>query len=327
MNKIKISFLGNCDYANVLTEYSNVINKYSNKYESKVICMKKHPFNYILQHDYDLNEIKDKTPIKKWLEESEHIIFSEEMGYGDYNTLFFFIETFSLNIKNKKISVWHPGSNYRKSIKIFNENPITKTFYKRIYAIDLYRHSPKEKNDVTLLPFKEFNIKYDTYIQNFTNKLKNKTITHFPSNFKTKGTTDINNVIEHNSNLEYIFSKERIPNELVIREKNKSVFYVDQFNHYHSFGVASVEGMISGNIVLCGINNAIEGIKRYDSSVVIPIVNLGTTKESLKSVLLDTINKKDEELIKMIKKNYDFLNKCFYGPNVINNIEKNILNE
>ena len=54
------------DYANVLTEYSYLVNEYLEGYESKVVCQRKHVFNYEKQHDYDvkgnfnLDEISSK---------------------------------------------------------------------------------------------------------------------------------------------------------------------------------------------------------------------------------------------------------------------------
>ena len=170
--KLKVTFLAKRDYANVLTEYSNIINEYSEHYESKIICMSRHPLNYTLQHDYDLDTTKKNKEIEKWLVETKHIIFSEEIGYGQYKVLDFFIKKFSINIEDKLISVWHPGTNYRKSINLFNNNPFNSKLHKRIYAIDLYKDSPKENKDVVLLPFKAFDGDYDTYMTNVMSKLK-----------------------------------------------------------------------------------------------------------------------------------------------------------
>ena len=50
---MKISFLADIDYANVLTEYAHLLNE-SPDIECKSICLKKHIFDYDLQHDYDL---------------------------------------------------------------------------------------------------------------------------------------------------------------------------------------------------------------------------------------------------------------------------------
>ena len=60
---MRISFLSIVDYANVLTEYSYCLNKHSKDIESKSICFQKHPFNYSIQHDYDL-ETCDKIKIE-----------------------------------------------------------------------------------------------------------------------------------------------------------------------------------------------------------------------------------------------------------------------
>ena len=77
---MKISFLSIVDFANVLTEYSYCLNKHDKDIEAKSICFEKHPFNYNIQHDYDLKTC-DKTQIeesKNFLLESDIIIFAEE---------------------------------------------------------------------------------------------------------------------------------------------------------------------------------------------------------------------------------------------------------
>ena len=83
---MKISFIAENDWANVLTEYAYCLNKHSNNIEAKSICLNPHPYNYKLQHDFDLkscNEVQ-KLEAKQFLEESDVIIFGEEGGYAPY---------------------------------------------------------------------------------------------------------------------------------------------------------------------------------------------------------------------------------------------------
>ena len=109
---MKISFLSIIDFANVLTEYSYCLNKHSKDIESKSICFQKHPFNYNIQHDYDVEEC-DADQIaksKQFLLESDIIIFAEESWEGQqphlvYKTIEKFsivygIDLFKINVGN-----------------------------------------------------------------------------------------------------------------------------------------------------------------------------------------------------------------------------------
>ena len=94
MDKIKkVAFIGYMDYANCMTEYSKAINKHCKGFESKVICIEKHPINYETKHDYDLVEkLNTLSPLsllkeaKEWLINSSHIIVGEEMGLNISNS-------------------------------------------------------------------------------------------------------------------------------------------------------------------------------------------------------------------------------------------------
>jgi hypothetical protein len=327
----KIAFLSFMDYANVLTEYSNVINKYSDKYKSKVICLSPHPFGYDLKHDIDINNDGVKKA-KEWVDECTHIIFGEEMGIGKYETLTKHVKLLGLNLNDKKVSVWHPGSNYRKGVKVFNENPFTQTLHKRIYALDLYRHSPKTDKDVVLLPFKNFDIDFDEYMDNARKKIKEgiKIISHCPSNAQRKGSDIIQKAINginlDKSKFKYSFMTEQ-PNSVVMKLKRNSTFYIDQFNHNASFGVATIESIISGNIVMCRIENAKEGLAKFNSNVKLPIIHTGENLDTLKSTINSVINQDDETLEQMFKDNLTYLKENYYGPNVVKYFEKHILDE
>jgi hypothetical protein len=328
----KITFLANVDYANVLTEHSNIINKYSEKYRSKIICMRPHGLKYKLQHDYDLSKHKNKIEeIKKWVNESDHIIFSEEFGFGDYLTLKNFTKLLSINLNNKKISVWHPGTNYRKSFKRFNNNSFNSRLYRKIYALDLYRLSNKEENDMVFLPFKSFNGDIDEYKNTIINKLNSEKIiiTHYPSNPLRKGSDIINEVIGDiiKKDKKYIYDYDtKKPNEEIILKKNKSLFYIDQINDYESYGVAAIESMIEGNIVFCSIDKAKEGLLRVGvTEEEIPIINITKNKEKFNEIIVDYLLNHNYDINDLIEKNINYLVNYHYGPNIIKNIEEKIL--
>ena len=90
---MKISFLSVIDFANVLTEYSYCLNKHSKDIESKSICFQKHPFNYNIQHDYDIEKCNADQILKskQFLLESDIIIFAEESWEGQQPHLVLFM--------------------------------------------------------------------------------------------------------------------------------------------------------------------------------------------------------------------------------------------
>jgi hypothetical protein len=326
--KEKISFLAYCDYANVLTEYSKMINDYSEKYESKVICLMPHPFNYLLKHDYDLNDKKSLTPAKEWIDSSNYIIFSEEMGSGNYDTLTNLKNNLNFNVDNKKLSVWHPGSNYRKNYNKFNSNPLNNNLHNIIYAIDLFRLSNKKSNEKTLLPFMNFNIDSDLYMDNMIDKINknNRIFLHCPSNTQRKGSDVIKETIDEINREDIIYHMYTgKPHNFIMEQKKNSLFYIDQFNKESSFGVASIEALICGNITMCGIENAKDGIERYGSKTNCPIINLGNDKHNLKKTLSEVMDYDKNKLITIAENNLKYLLECYNGKSVINYIENKIL--
>tara|TARA_R110002020_G_scaffold158864_14_gene342367 strand:- start:96 stop:1409 length:1314 start_codon:yes stop_codon:yes gene_type:complete len=185
----KVSFIGWKDYANVMTEYSAAINKYCEGFESKVICEIAHPIKYPKQHDYNLFDVDDKGNLtrrendmiesKKWILDSDHIIFAPERGpiEDDFidlvrsgkNSPHKFIKTFQkmgedepqkrmpgikrINeilkfnflketkaAKNKNIHLYHTGTHYRNNFNLYNYQGI-RNFNKLIHGVDLYRLS------------------------------------------------------------------------------------------------------------------------------------------------------------------------------------------
>ena len=101
---------------------------------------------------------------------------------------------------NKKLIIWHPGSNYRNEYNFFyNNHPQRDKIHKHLYAFDLYYLSNKHKKDIPLWPYQYYNFQKDKFILDFKLKLKNKpwTILHIPSNVNTKGTSEITNNIKN----------------------------------------------------------------------------------------------------------------------------------
>ena len=233
---MKISFLADIDYANVLTEYAHLLNE-SPDIECKSICLKKHIFDYDLQHDYDLLSC-NLTQIKKavdYIKNSDYIIFGEENGH--LGTTYWMLDQFKtltgLDIieLDSKILVWHAGSHYRNNASYYNSHPQKHKLHKSLYGIDLFRLSNKEENDAPIHIYQNFNFNYDKFISEFEVKLNKRpwTILHIPSNVNTKGTQQITETISalnlNPNEFEYKVLQ-NLTHPQVIEEKTKSIFFV-----------------------------------------------------------------------------------------------------
>lgn len=327
--KKKISFLAWMDYANVLTNVSSLVNKYSDEYESMVICITPHTFRYSLTHDIDLNE-SNKDKAESWINESTHIIFGEELGFGEYLTLKMFKNKLNINIDDKKIIVWYPGSHYRHYYQKFNSNIETQTFYKRIYAMDLYRLSPKTHKDTVMLAFNEFHLNEDEYYELALKKIlnHNKIISHYPSDVNKKGTSIINDAlskIDLNSlGISYSVGT-GISHSDVMNKMKRSLFYIDQFGDISTFGIASIEAMMRGNVVMSSIDNTEEGLRKLNKELEVPVINLGKNTNLLQDKITEVITYDTETLLKRIDLNFKFLKNNYCGENIVKRFECDIL--
>lgn len=288
---MKISFIAENDFANVLTEYSYCLNKHGENIESKSICFRPHPFNYKIQHDYDLEScsVGGRQEAKKFIEESDVIIFGEE-GHPlepTYRTLREFGNLLDLNLlnSNKKLCIWHPGSHYRQNYNFYNNHPLRDKIYKHFYTMGLYRLSPKNKDDYPLFPYQYNNFNFQNYIENFSQKLNspNRLITHIPSKPGVKGTYEINQIINSINLSKYNFNYEwytQITNTQSIDIKKTSLIYIDQFSPklQGGYGIASFEAILNSNITFSTINSEVyEAFHKITNSSEIPVIPLGNT--------------------------------------------------
>jgi len=309
---LKISFLSGQDFANVLTEYSFCLNKHSD-IKSKSICTMEHPFKYKIEHDYNINNcnITQLQEIKEWILGSDVLILSEESPLNNtYQMLEIVNHVLGINLLqlNKKIIIWHPGSNYRNNFHYYNNHPLRGKVYKHLYAIDLYRLSPKNKNDLPLLPYQYFDFNYDTFISKFKEKLNNPpwTILHIPSNASIKGTSIFELVIDNldlDSKLLKYKVLQNIPYTKVIEEKKKSIFYLDQINEEcGGYGLASLEAIFSSNLTFSTMNNSPDSMYRLTNKHETPVVPLSSNIKEVEEILTDYIkNISKESLIECMQ--------------------------
>lgn len=281
---MKISFIAENDWANVLTEYSYCLNKHSEDIETKSICLNKHPFNYNIQHDYDLSvcSFQQKQEAQQFLQDSDVILFGEEgaMQPTNYKVLEIYKQILGIDLLNlnKKLIIWHPGSNYRNSSTYYNNHPLRDKIYKHLYALDLYRLSPQTEEDIPLHTYQYYNFDYETYINNFKSKLIGpRTILHIPSNTNIKGTSLINKCISECNldNKKFIYKTlHKVPYSEVIYEKEQSIFYIDQINSLGGYGVASIEALYRSNLTFCTTHNISQSMLKLTSRYESPVVTL-----------------------------------------------------
>ena len=329
MQQIKISFIAENDWANVLTEYACCLNKHSKNIEAKSICLNPHPYNYKLQHDFDLkscNEVQ-KLEAKQFLEESDVIIFGEEGGMPptNYKVLEIFKQILGVDLinSNKKLCIWHPGTHYRSNSKFYNNHPLRDKIHKHLYAFDLYKLSNKTDVDLPFLVYNYINFDKEQLISNFKNKLKSdkKIIYHIPSNPTTKGTDIINqSMIDLPDNYQFI-TVSNIPHPKVIELKSQSLFYIDQFNQLGTYGVAAIEAILNSNIVFCTLHNTHEAILKLTGEPILPFVDLGRDKTQINSIVSKFINLPNKDLIEIYKAMLEWMEEHYSPKGIINHIE------
>lgn len=322
---MKITFIAEIDFANVLTEYSYCLNKHSD-IQSRTVCIRPHGFNYKIQHDYDLSKINETelNEVYDWITTSDVIVFGEESA-GMYQILqrISTIINYDILSSGKKLIIWHPGSNYRNSSTYYNNHPLRDKIYKHLYAIDLYRLSPKNNNDFPIMPYHYIDFDINKYIDIFKKKLQiyPRTILHIPSKTTTKGTTSINATIQklqlphHELNYKMLTG---IPYMDVIVEKEKSLFYIDQFapELTGGIGIAAFEGIIHSNLVFCSTNFVNDALSIITKQHMLPVIDMGTTVSSMERVLEHHIQLSDQELIDLAIEKGKWMEK-YYSINFI----------
>ncbi len=333
---MKISFIAENDWANVLTEYAYCLNKHSKDIEAKSICCTPHPFNYTLQHDYDLYSCSEeqKLEAKQFLKESDVIIFGEEgiIAPTNYRALEIFKNILGIDLlnSNKKLCIWHPGTLYRDNFQFFNNHPLRYKIYKHFYAMDLYRLSLKQDNDWPLHTYQYYDFNYEEYIKDFKSKLDKKpwTILHIPSTSVKKGTSTINQIIsELNLDSKKFQYKTftNIPHAQVIQEKTNSLFYIDQFNSAGAYGVAAVESLFKANLTFSPSWNSIEALYKITNEYEVPFIPYEYDINSLKDTLKTYLSLSDVELLNLAKAIGQWFEKE-YSPNNIVKCFKSLLN-
>lgn len=308
---MKICFIADNDWANVLAEYSYCLNKHSVNIQAKSICIKAHRFNYNIKHDYVLStsSTQQKQEALQFLRDSDIIVFSEE-AIGSFIILETYKQILGLDLlySDKKLLIWHPGTLYRQNFNFYNNHPLRDKIHKHLYAIDLYRLSPKNNNDTPLFPYQYVDFSYDRFISGFKSKLKKKpwTILHIPSNAAIKGTDSINASIS-NLNLDCTEFNYRVltkvPHSVVMREKQKSLFYIDQVNVNGGYGIASLEAIFLSNLTFSSSHYILDSIEKLTGKTELPLISLDVDLQKTQATFKEFFQNSDEDkLISIMEK-------------------------
>ncbi|PCJ17067.1 MAG: hypothetical protein COB02_14520 [Candidatus Cloacimonadota bacterium] len=363
MKKIKVCFLAYTDYGNTMTYWSHAINKYSTKYESKIICITPHQFQYEINHDVDLSISNEngalnidqakKNEAIEWILQCDQIIFAEEMSLFNnprrYKSMQVFQQILGFHLLELKMSnpllklhIWHCGIDYRLAHKQFDE--INEQYFDKILlGGDLYRLSPKTKKyyvpivsyqtkesngDIFKLILKKFN---DDIIKVF----------HAPSSHSTKGTETIRKVVQEvfnqlpsylNDKVVYEEITPPVKNVEIIEMKKKSHIYIDQYHQdIGGYGISSVEALAYGNIVLSSIHcmepDALElQCQSKEMAKEFPIIDTSLDLEVFKNKLIKLLVTPKIELRDKAIKSFEFYQKLFTFKAISNYFEQIIFN-
>ena len=339
---MKITFLGQNDPANVLTEYSYCLNTHSDM-QSKSICLWPHGFKYHIQHDYDLHSCNTEqiSEAIEWIRNSDVIIFSEEhIGIyngvtiqNNYTILKYVSDIIGFDIISSDIDlyIWHPGSNYRNRYQYYNNHLLRNRIKGHLYALDLYYLSPKNNNDIPLHTYQYYDFDYDIFITKFKQKLNKtpRTILHIPSNSNVKGTSIINQCVKNsnlNSNQCVYKTINNISNKQVLLEKENSLFYIDQVNPMGGYGVAMVEALFRSNLTFCTTHNITDAIIKLTGINEIPVVSLPEDPQEITKLFEYFFKMSNDELLKIMKGIGQWIDIQYNPKNIVEHF-KHIINE
>lgn len=185
------------------------------------------------------------------------------------------------NIRGRRITVWHTGTNYRKGHltinKAFNKI-VRKSFYDSCEFETLGMKNPVYC--LGCIDVSQFGFQYA--------KGRNFIFGHFPSNHLNKGTKEINEVMDELHGLVYNHSTLTTNYESNLNRIRNCDIYIEMMapmqgdNVYGSFGLTALEAAAMGKVVITNLSN----YKLYEQTYGNPCLVLCETKEELKEELL-----------------------------------------
>ena len=326
----KITFVAFEDNANVFTNWSSFINEHSNKYQSKSLCLKKHPYNYSLQHDYDiLNSSEEELEkARDWLSNSDYIVYSEEdQGcYFQYSTATQLKISLGIDpifdTKGKKVA-FYSGTAYRKKSQMFKQTD--KASFDRILSpLHLYRLTNKDPKTGCIFMCEKSKMTSSSIKESIVERFSRPEwiISHTPTNRQIKGSDFLLKIMEKiqsssKNPIKYIEKSGLTPQESLDLKK-ESCFYIDTLSiglgisATGAHGISSLEALSYGNIVLSSTYNMEQrainkaSLPFFDTEVEYPIRNLGQTVDSACEQIEAVMNLDKNKLIEMALASYSW---------------------
>ena len=329
----KISFISFEDNANVFTNWSSFINESSVEYESRSFCLREHPYQYSLTHDFNISTDPEtkKQEAKKWLSESDFIIFSEEdqACYFQYSTALNFKVFLGIDpifeTKGKKIA-FYSGTAYRRKSQMFNQMD-SKCFDRILSPLDLYRLTNRDEKTACIFMCEKTKMPSEKVKQNIVDKFNSSEwiVSHTPTNRQIKGSDFLLKIMEKTqglckNNIKYVEKANLSPKES-LQLKNDSCFYIDTLSmglgvlSTGAHGISSLEALSYGDIVFSSTYNMEEeAIKKasypyYTEDAPYPIRNLGQTIDTAANELNHILNLDKDALIQMALDSYSWYEK------------------
>ena len=265
--RAKISFFCRQDFANVSSEIAQALRTSSETHDARVISLSRHPYNYALAHDYDLDTCSPEA-LKEacaWLQESEIVVWAEEAtwfgdpfsAYGQRNLL----GSLLASCANKKRFVFHAGCAYRSESKRYNPLDV-QAFAAQLCSPDLLRLANPGARCVWGKPM-------TTDLEAVDRLWKARrdhgkiVVTHSPSSHELKGTAMFRRIMERvtraRPNVEYRELGgplgQHLPHEALMAQRDAAVLCLDQYHpSIGGMGIQAYEAMTRGALPLASMH-------------------------------------------------------------------------
>lgn len=323
-NKRRVLFLSDIDWANVSTILSNSISKNSLKYKSDCVCFKAHPFNYTIQHQFDLCSMADLKPIDNIIDKTDIIIFCQEFQYERFRRFF---PGFDDRIKGKKRLIYHAYyaiDNNKESDYIF-----------QLMVPELH-HLGTEKARVVipscpLEPPKDIGNIIESRRKNDKIVISHCCSRGGENGIKYKGSLiileQVNKILKKYPHVVYKYLPfENRMHQDILNTKNETDIYIDQYNNdIGGFGVSSLESLNHGCIVLCSINKLTPEFKRIVDFDNFPIYDISGDQSNIYTQLDKLCQMSKDEIAGLEYKTVDWVNKNLSDVPYRKYFEENIL--
>jgi hypothetical protein len=108
-----------------------------------------------------------------------------------------------------------------------------------------------------------------------------------------------------------------ISNDKVLKEKENSIFYIDQVNQLGGYGVAMIEALFRANLTFCTTHNILNTVVKLTGLNKIPVVSLPLNPEEITKIFKKFFTMSDNELLEIMKVNGHWIDSQYNPQNII----------